>query len=101
MLVHRTKPAADNSIRICDYTLEHFNPAQARRAALAILETAESLNSLPNRGRQGRKANTRELMAPGLPHLIVYRVRSSAIDVLAPSGGSNRRLLERADLSDD
>ena len=66
MLVRWTKPAADDLTYISDYTLEHFGPAQARRAALAIFDAADSLLTLPGRGRPGRKPNTRELVISAL-----------------------------------
>lgn len=53
-----TKPAADDLTHISDYTQEHFGSAQARRAALAIYEAADSLGHAPRRGRPGRKPNT-------------------------------------------
>jgi plasmid stabilization system protein ParE len=82
MLIRWTQPAADDITRICDYTQEHFSPAQARRVALVIYETVESLSTHPNRGRSGRKANTRELVLPGLPFLIVYRTRRDGVEIM-------------------
>ncbi len=81
MILRWTKPAADDLMSICDYTEEHFGPAQARKAALALYEGAASLAVLPSRGRPGRRPNTRELVIPGLPFLIVYRVRENVIEI--------------------
>ena len=81
MLIRWTKPAADDFTRICDYTEEHFGPEQAHRTAEGIYDSAESLNTMPNRGRLGRKPNTRELVISGLPYLIVYRVREDVIEI--------------------
>ncbi len=81
MIVRWTKPAADDLNNICDYTREHFGPAQTRRTALAIYDGAESLNTLPNRGRHGRKSNTRELVVAGFPFIIIYRVREHEIEI--------------------
>ena len=75
MLVRWTKPAVDDFTHICDYTEEHFGPAQARRAALSIYESVESLRRSPHRGRLGRKPNTRELNIQKLPFVAIYRVR--------------------------
>jgi plasmid stabilization system protein ParE len=55
MLVRWTKPAADDLWHICGYTQERFGAAQARRVALAIYESADSLKEMPYRGRKGRK----------------------------------------------
>jgi ParE toxin of type II toxin-antitoxin system, parDE len=39
MLVRWTETAANDLTHICDYTEEHFGPAQARRTAIAIYDT--------------------------------------------------------------
>ena len=67
MLVRWTQPAADDLLHICDYTAERFGAAQARRVADAIYESAVSLHDMPNRGRQGRKPDTREMTYLRLP----------------------------------
>jgi plasmid stabilization system protein ParE len=90
MPIRWTQPAADDLTHISDYTQEHFGPAQARRAALAIYEAADSLGKLPRRGRPGRKPNTRELAIPGLPFLIVYRAWDDVIEIARILHGSQR-----------
>jgi plasmid stabilization system protein ParE len=55
MLVRWTKPAVDDFTHICDYTEEHFGPAQARRAALSIYESVEFLRRFLTMG--GRAAS--------------------------------------------
>lgn len=81
--VRWTKPAVDDLTDLCDYTEERFGPTQARRVALILYDAADSLREMPLRGRTGRKAGTRELPMPGLPFLIIYRVRSeAAVEVL-------------------
>ena len=82
MLVHWTQAAADDLLHICDYTAERFGAAQARRVADAIYETAASLQDMPNRGRKGRKPDTREMLISGFPYVIIIasdkiRLRSS------------------------
>ena len=81
MLIRWTKPAVDDLTHICDYTVEHFGAAQARRAAMTICESGESLRAFPNKGRLGRKPNTRELGIPRLPFAAVYRLRAGAIEI--------------------
>jgi plasmid stabilization system protein ParE len=92
MLVRWTKPAADDLTHISDYTQEHFGPAQARRTALAIYEAADSLTTLPSRGRPGRKPNTRELVISGLPFVIIYRIRGDAIEITRVLHGAQKWL---------
>ena len=81
MLIRWAKPAANDLANICDFTQEQFGPAQARRVALTLYNSAESLKTHPSRGRPGRKPNTRELVISGLPYLIVYRVRENTVEI--------------------
>jgi toxin ParE1/3/4 len=81
MLLRWTKPAVDDFTHICDYTGEHFGPAQARRAALTICDSVESLRTFPHEGRPGRKPGTRELDIPQLPFVAIYRIREGAIEI--------------------
>lgn len=82
MIVRWTTPATDDLAHICDYTEKRFSAAQARRAALAIYETADDLKTMPNRGRPGRKPGTREITVVGLPFVIIYRVGKEAAEIL-------------------
>jgi toxin ParE1/3/4 len=90
MRIRWTNPASNDLTHICDYTEEHFGAAQARRAALAIFEAADSLAKLPRRGRPGRKPATRELSIPGFPFLIVYRPTSDVIEITRILHGAQR-----------
>jgi toxin ParE1/3/4 len=82
MIVRWTRPAADDLGHICDYTEVRFGAAQARRAAFAIYEAADSLKSMPNRGRIGRKPGTREITVVGLPFLLIYRVGEESVEIV-------------------
>jgi toxin ParE1/3/4 len=55
--------------------------AQARRAAIAIWDSVESLGTFPNQGRPGRKPNTRELDIPKLRFVVIYRVRDAVVEI--------------------
>jgi toxin ParE1/3/4 len=81
MLVRWTQPAVEDFTHICDYTGEHFGPDQARRTALMIYESVESLRAFPHKGRHGRKPNTRELDVQKLPFVAIYRLREGVIEV--------------------
>lgn len=81
MLVRGTKPVVDDLTHICDYTLKQFGAVQARRAAVVICESVESLRAFPNKGRPGRKPNTGELGIPRLPFVAVYRLREGGIEI--------------------
>jgi toxin ParE1/3/4 len=63
--------------------IAHDNPKAANRVATALLDAVERLAELSNLGRPGRVAGTRELVVPGTPYVIPYRVRSDRIEVIA------------------
>ncbi len=90
MIVRWTPPAAKDLRHICDNTERHFGVDQARRAGLLIYEAAESLQQMPLLGRVGRKPGTRELVIAGLPFVMIYRVKSEAVDVLRVLHGAQQ-----------
>ncbi len=57
------------------------------RAALSVVTriraAPDRLGTLPRAGREGRVANTRELVVVGLPYIVVYRIDAQAVTVLA------------------
>lgn len=59
------------------------NPKAANRIAGALLDAVERLPELPNLGRPGRIAGTRELVVPGTPYVIPYRLRADRLEVIA------------------
>jgi len=90
MLVRWTKLAADDLSHICDFTQEHFGPAQARRAALAIYNSADSLKEMPYRGRKGRKPNTREMVISGFPFALIYRIEKESVEIVRVLHGAQQ-----------
>ena len=75
-------PAANQLHEIFDYIAEG-NPAAVgrvvRRIRNAILQTAR----MPNAGRMGRVAGTREIVVPETSYLVAYRILEDMIHVLA------------------
>ena len=59
------------------------NPKAANRTATALLEAVERLAELPNLGRPGRVAGTRELVVPGTAYVIPYRMRGDRLEIVA------------------
>lgn len=59
------------------------SPKAANRIASALLDAVERLAKLPNLGRPGRVARTRELVVPGTPYIIPYRLRDNRLEVIA------------------
>jgi toxin ParE1/3/4 len=70
------------------------NPAAAQRIGARIEEMIDLLAAFPNMGRKGQLPGTREMVVPGLPYVIVYRIESRVEEALAILGvyhGAQRR----------
>jgi len=75
------------------------NPTAADRVVTRIKEAGTMLADNPRMGRYGRVGNTRELVVPGLPYIVAYRVDKQAVDILGvidarrqwPESFENRR----------
>ena len=59
------------------------NPKAANPVAGTLRDAVERLAELPNLGRPGRVAGTRELVAPGTPYVIPYRLQGGRLEVIA------------------
>jgi toxin ParE1/3/4 len=57
-------------------------PAAATRVVQRIRRATERLAEHPESGRPGRVAGTRELVVPGLPYILPYRVREDRVEIL-------------------
>jgi toxin ParE1/3/4 len=60
------------------------------RIARGIYEAIQSLRTMPYRGRYGRIENTRELVIPRLPYLVVYQISEERLVVLNVLHGAQR-----------
>jgi toxin ParE1/3/4 len=58
------------------------NPAAADRFVQKIFRATDLLARNPAIGRPGRVPGTRELVVPGTPYIIPYRVRANAVEIL-------------------
>jgi toxin ParE1/3/4 len=58
------------------------NPKAARLVFTRIVATAKRLRQFPQSGRPGQLEGTRELVVPGFPYVIVYRVDAAAVEIL-------------------
>ncbi len=62
----------------------------ASSVAKRILTAVELLQKHPELGRPGRVVGTRELVVPGTPFLIPYRVRRNQLELIAVFHGRQR-----------
>ena len=81
MQVRWTPAAADDLENIANYLFEK-TPENAARLIREIYSTPSRLKNFPNRGREGKRKGTRELVMPSLPYVFVYRVGSNAVFVV-------------------
>ncbi len=81
MRIRRTGPAAGDLASVKNY-LEQRYPHFAEPTVRTIYGHIRSLKSSPNRGRPGRRIGTRELAFTPLPYVVVYAVKSEAVEIL-------------------
>lgn len=55
------------------------DPAIAHRLRERVLSITERLATFPESGRAWRIAGARELIVPGLPYIVIYRIKDDAI----------------------
>jgi toxin ParE1/3/4 len=89
MTIRWSPEAAYDFAGIVEY-IHQQNPSAADHVAHSIYDGVTSLNSFPNRGRQGRVTGTRELVLLSLPFIVVYRVQSDAVEIVRVLHGSQR-----------
>jgi toxin ParE1/3/4 len=58
------------------------SPAAAARTVAAIVHAVELLKQSPALGRPGRVPGIRELLVRDTPHIVPYRVRDDAVELL-------------------
>jgi toxin ParE1/3/4 len=66
------------------------NPDAAARTATTVLAAVDRVAVLPNLGRPGRVSGTRELVVPGTPCVIPYRLRGARLEIIAVFHGRQR-----------
>jgi toxin ParE1/3/4 len=63
--------------------IEKESEQNAALVASRILEAVDLLQTQPDMGRPGRVFGTRELVVPGTPYIIPYRVRRERLELMA------------------
>lgn len=82
--------AIDDLIYIQQYIAKD-DPRAAKKVVLTITAFIENqLPEFPHCGRRGRVEGTLELVVPGLPFLIPYRVKQGTIEIIRVYHASRR-----------
>jgi len=87
--VRWTLPAA-NQLRDIFEHIAADNPAAAARTVQRIRQAILSTAQMPNAGRVGRVAGTREIIVTGTRYVVAYRVLGKTIQVLAVFHGAQK-----------
>ena len=75
---------------ISEYIENDRSLEAANRVTRAIYDCIQTLRTMPYRGRHGRVENTRELVVPRLPYLVIYQVSEERLLVLNVLHGAQR-----------
>lgn len=89
MKIRWTLPAANRLREMFDY-IAAGNPAAAVRMVRRIRNSIHQAARMPNAGRIGRVAGTREVVVPGTSYLVAYRILEDTIQVLAILHGAQQ-----------
>jgi plasmid stabilization system protein ParE len=81
MRVRWTTTAADDFAQVIE-RIRADNPAAAHRVAQTIYKGIALLGTLPHRGRVGKAENTKELVFPPWPYVVVYEIFEDQVQVL-------------------
>jgi toxin ParE1/3/4 len=90
MRLRWTPAAADDLEAVAAYLAKHF-PSFRQTTIQEIYNTIATLRSLPYCGRIGREEGTRELVIARLPYIVVYRIKSDAVEILHIYHGAQQR----------
>lgn len=89
MTLKWTRRALRDMQHLHDYIADD-NPAAARRMVARIREAASHLRRSPQMGKRGRVEDTRELVIAGTPCIVVYRLESEQVQIVAVIHGAQR-----------
>lgn len=89
MQVKWLRVALDNLDAEAEY-IARDNPNATAKVISAIEDAVQLLSDYPSLGRPGRVHGTRELVVPGTPYIIPYRVRGNKIEILRVFHGARK-----------
>ncbi|NBC33779.1 MAG: type II toxin-antitoxin system mRNA interferase toxin, RelE/StbE family [Alphaproteobacteria bacterium] len=82
---------ADSDLYTIEAYIAESNPMAAERVINRILQSIRYLSRFPYLGRSLRSAIVRELIIPGLPYRVVYRVETENVRILRILHTSRKR----------
>ena len=84
-----SRQATEQLAAAFDFVVED-NPSAAEKQVEMILRAVEQLVDFPEMGRPGRVNGTRELVIPGTPYIVAYRLNEATVRILALLHGARR-----------
>ena len=81
MRLRWTTPATQDPYNIIRH-IQRGNPNAAAKVAETLYVGCGKLLDFPRQGRRGRIAGTRELVFPGLPYIVVYRIQDQNLEIV-------------------
>lgn len=82
MRLRWTEDAFGDLREISKHIADRKSPAVAARICRSIYTAIQGLRRFPSKGRLGRRAFTRELVVPGSPYFVVYRLHRETIEIV-------------------
>ena len=83
-------PTARRDLREVRRYIAQDNPAAADRTVRKILSGVDNLRQFPWIGRAGRLPDSRELVIPQTPFIVVYAVAHQRVEIMAVIHGARR-----------
>jgi toxin ParE1/3/4 len=83
-------PLAESEAREIHRYIAEDSVAAADRQLDLLLESIQGLSRFPAKGRTGRVHGTCELVVPGTPYIVVYRLVDTTIQILSILHGARR-----------
>lgn len=83
-------PTARAHLRQAQAFIAEDNPRAAAIMAKKILNAVERLIDFPASGRPGKLPHTRELVVPGTPFFLPYRVKGQTVEILGVIHGARK-----------
>jgi len=82
MTVRWTEHASSRLNEIKEY-IASDNPRAAVNQVRLIVDATRQLGHFPESGRNGRVEGTRELVVPGTPYIVPYRIQADVVQLLS------------------